>query len=862
MDHLARVEKATERYKEFRASVTCDLYDVSQYIDWTGIGDQLTLYSGSIAYLHRAIDTGDLNARSLAVALGKQPYLYAVAVALLGIPRGVGFHDGRELPDPARRPTTNTKGIADLLIEVGLPLLLPPGSKVEDLVRVALTGLDAGKRRYRVGVTIKERVHKLVCEAMNEAKLRLGLEIQEVPEQYWPHPARERVEYILQTDGRVSVAIASVFQTTSGGRQQKDLSQSFPNLQRHLSEHGINLILVADGRGVRDAKDGILDALFTGVASCITFRQAAQGKLLSEILKFTSSPPSQSRSITRIILSTLNSRGTVEAKELPVDFDQARLALAAFLEDHTDLDLVLGDEGASLFWRRADLVSEAKNLGGQFVAESALEFFAKLINASIVGRPENVNSLGYSIQLTGDEEGVLPSTLLVSATTNEPDPLLFREIAALALSNTPDSKVSILLSPHPLGAATASSLRSLQKSLTSNVVVLDSHLLLLMAQRSQPPTAAVAQQLLVQSDLIKASPFVINSVTPERMFFGRESEEAAMISKLRSNSIALLGGRRIGKTSLMRHVEKRLREGGFLTYFGDCQTVRDWNDFALMARRVWGIRVTTPFKPSKLFELIKELTSSDEKPIILLDEIDQLLDWDQVHTEDEVTEAFFRACRTASQEQAAQFVFSGERIIARRLWDPHSPHWNFCQPIMLRQLDYEAAGRVIVSPLHSMQIEVEDEKNFIETAWSRTNGHPQLLQFLGDRLIRRINGKSPEDRALVQPADLTSISDAFSYAEQYLETYWGQATPFERIVSLVVANGSESVGQLKQFLHEAGIPYADDQLRDALRILELYGILESTPSGYEVLLDWLFDATSFYGGIDDLISLYVANYHE
>lgn len=821
------------------------------------------LYAGAINYLHKGIDDGRLDEIGLTNGLRNEPYLYQVAVSLLAIPRGVGFHDGRELPDPAQRPVEHYEDIAELLIEVGLLRLLRPGADVQSLVRVALTGQDALKRRYRVGATIKEQVQELVLLAIKTLENQFDLDIEEFTETYWPPAAKERVEYILEVDNRPFVAIASVFQTASGGRQQRDLSVNLPNLQGQLSEYGISLIVIADGKGLKQAQELILEALFSGVASCMTFRQAAQGKLMEEVRRLASTLPSQSRSINRIILSTLHSRGHVDAQDLPTDFNRARIALAAFIGEHSDLDLILDGEGASIFWRRSELVNQAKDLASSFAIESAVQCFAELVGASITEPIKSVNSLGYSIQLINENVGVLPNKLLVGASINTADPSLFREIAGLALTNTPDSKFAVLLSPQPLGSATAANLRTLQRALTSNVVVIDSNLLLNMAERVQPPRDVIAHQVLTQSDLVKASPFVINSVTPERMFFGREAEEATMISKLASNSVALLGGRRIGKTSLMRHAEKRLRDAGFATYFADCQTVRDWADFAAMARRTWHISVDTPFTPSKLFELVQKLVDpGSSKTVFLLDEIDHLLEWDTVHPDDEVTEAFFRACRTISQEQVAQFVFSGERTIARRLWDPHSPHWNFCHSIMLRWLDPEAARQLILTPIKAMQIEVDDEESFASIAWSRTNGHPRLLQLLGDRLIRQINEREPELRGTVEPSDLTDVSDTYSYAEQYLETYWGQATVFERLITLIVATGHEELGQQKQFLENKGVPFTDAEIRGALRILELYGIIGPTASGYKLLLDWLLDAIEFYGGIDDLLTLYLKDFHE
>lgn len=854
---------SSDRFAVFRESVTSDLYDVSAYIDWNGIEDRLALYAGAINYLHGSIDNGSLDETGLASGLRGEPYLYQVASALLAIPRGVGFHDGRELPDPAQRPLEQFEVIAELLIEVGLLRLLEPGVDVQSLARVALTAQDALKRRYRVGSTIKERVQELLSQAIRVLTNEFDLDIQELSEPQWPPAVRERVEYILQLDGRPYVAIASVFQTASGGRQQKDLSANLPNLQRQLSEYGISLLVIADGRGLKQAQESVLEALFSGVASCMTFREAAQGKLIAELRRLASSQPSQSRSISRIILSTLHSRGYIDAKDLPLDTDRSRIALATFIEEHSDLDLILADEGSLLFWRRKDLVDQARSLSSSFAIESAVNCFAQLLGASISEPIRTVNSLGYSIQLITENLGVLPNKLLVGASMNAADPALFREIAGLALTNTPDSKFAVLLSPQSPGIATAASLRTLQRVLTSNVVVIDSNLLLNMAERAQLPRDAIAHEVLTQSDLVKASPFVVNSVTPERMFFGREAEEATMISTLTANSVALLGGRRIGKTSLMRHAEKRLRDAGFATYFADCQTVRDWADFAAMARRTWRVNVDTPFTPSKLFDLVQKLIDPrSSKTVFLLDEIDHLLEWDTVHPDDEVTEAFFRACRTISQEQVAQFVFSGERTIARRLWDPHSPHWNFSHPIMLRWLDPEAARKLILNPLKAMQIEVDDEEGFASIAWSRTNGHPRLLQLLGDRLIRQINEREPASRTTVEPSDLTNVSDTYSYAEQYLETYWGQATVFERLITLIVATGNEELGQQKQFLDLKGVPFTDGEIRGALRILELYGIIGPTASGYKLLLDWLLDAIEFYGGIDDLLGLYLKDCHE
>src|SRR5690348_5871370 len=134
--------------------------------------------------------------------------------------------------------------------------------------------------------------------------------------------------------------------------------------------------------------------------------------------------------------------------------------------------------------------------------------------------------------------------------------------------------------------------------------------------------------------------------------------------------------------------------------------------------------------------------------VFLLDEIDQVLDWDRSHSPDEVPEAFFRACRSISQERLAQFVFSGERVIASRLWDAQSPHWTFCCRLPLPQLTPLAAAPLISEPLKALCVPIVNMESFVQQCWLCTDGHPELLQFLGDQLIGLLITRSRKDLRL------------------------------------------------------------------------------------------------------------------
>ena len=55
-------------------------------------------------------------------------------------------------------------------------------------------------------------------------------------------------------------------------------------------------------------------------------------------------------------------------------------------------------------------------------------------------------------------------------------------------------------------------------------------------------------------------------------------------------------------------------------------------------------------------------------------------------------------------EGVCQFVFSGERLLAERLWDASWPHWNFCLPVPVKQLDRGAADELIPRAEHPVLV--------------------------------------------------------------------------------------------------------------------------------------------------------------
>ncbi|GAB2466739.1 hypothetical protein GCM10011375_32470 [Hymenobacter qilianensis] len=847
---------------DFKNSITPGIYEPNDLVDWEDIEEQIVILKPGIELLDTLCEQDSLDVKTLSNSLLSEPTILEIIKKLLAISNDIDLGNKRNLLAKPPKTKQSAIEIANILIGIGISNLIK-SPHIGDLVKVSLIAADAPKRRFRITNKINNRITSIIQQCI--ISLNVNSRVKIADRNMMPRFAQRRVDYLLQVDGVNRIAIASVFQNNSGGRQQRDLTLTYPSLQEELNEHNINLILIADGKGISETPDKVLEKLFSGISACMTIRQAESGGLNASIEKIINEKSLQieekRESLETIINSTVISTLSLKAKDLPAKINDAKLSLASFRVKHPELALDLEPGGEALSWRRKQEVELVIGLKKNFDAVLALNILTLLLKGNYTPNDFVIQNNGFDaqVEITIQADSVLPSKLL-SIAQQKASRDTIKEIAKQTINKYPNNLISILIIPSFSSIIDITALRKQQRVMAVNVVVLDVDSLYLMATSSSSTRDTLAKIILDQSDLTKVSPFVVNSVTPERMFFGREEEHATMLATLSTNSIALLGGRRIGKTSLMRHVESRLTESGFLAYFGDCQVVKNWSDFGKMATRQWKIKVPNEFKPHHLFDIIEQLKKgSSKRVVLLLDEVDQLLYWDQQHTDNEVTEGFFKACRAISQESLAEFVFSGERTISQKMWNPHSPHWNFSKSLFLQQLSRSASERLLIEPLRILQISIINEALFLSEAWRRTSGHPRLLQYIGDKLISSINTRSNRLNTELSVNDIIQVTENYEYAENYLATYWGQATHLEKLISLLIREETFTPTIIEHTIKEFGLSITREEISDALRMLDLYGIILADGFGYTSKLDWFSQAVDFYGGISELTTLFINN---
>ena len=236
--------------------------------------------------------------------------------------------------------------------------------------------------------------------------------------------------------------------------------------------------------------------------------------------------------------------------------------------------------------------------------------------------------------------------------------------------------------------------------------------------------------------LTSLSPYIVNGPVPEKMFFGREQEVKIISQNLDNRDYAILGGRRIGKSSILLRLNGLLNtDPRFRAIYVNCEDKFDYRDFLDPLSSDFGVRSdcsdSLAFR-SLVTALARQAPST--RLVFLLDEVDELVAFD-AHVHD--GPRLFKTFRSLSHEGICRFVFSGSRTLSFSLRDPRSPFFNFCEALTLRPLDERSVAEIVVKPMRQLGIDLPEEGQLIDLLIQLTSSHPNLTQWLCDRLVKR-----------------------------------------------------------------------------------------------------------------------------
>ncbi len=436
---------------------------------------------------------------------------------------------------------------------------------------------------------------------------------------------------------------------------------------------------------------------------------------------------------------------------------------------------------------------------------------------------------GYMVD-TSQLRMTLPATLpLVITGAERIDAGLAAEIQSLAADMGAVSPFTVVVHPSasPVTEGATPQHTGHSGSVASGLIVIDTDDL---SQLLESENTASALGRLIQRDmpLGQISPFVASGPVPLTMFYGREYEIKALMRGLYDKSLAVIGGRRIGKTSFLSRVHQELLQSqDFVPVYVDCHHVSDDTGFLHTLSLMGGVPVesaSVEVLRRVVMRLRAQQESTDQIIVLELDEVDNLLRYDMA-----VDMRLFRVLSALSDEGLCRFVLCGERVLAGALQDPSLPLQTSFRSLKLGYLTQDDATRLVREPLAGLGIAVQDPEQTVAEIVALSGRHPNILQTICQMLVERV---AEREERVILAQDLAAVSQSAAFRDMFFEVSWGNATTLERLISVLMAPKQVfGPGQVRLALEKLGIRVPDQELALALQGLVLTSLI--VPRGTE-----------------------------
>ncbi len=416
----------------------------------------------------------------------------------------------------------------------------------------------------------------------------------------------------------------------------------------------------------------------------------------------------------------------------------------------------------------------------------------------------------------------------------------------------------ILFVPKPIPAGIEDFIRDkIEKVLARDVVIvtLDDLYKFIVARDIN---SIVRKFFIAQIDLTKISPFTLTGPTTEQMFFGREQEIRLILENIGLKSYAVVGGRRIGKSSILLRLHKvMLPAVGFYSAYIDFATVSSYEEF--LKKKIHAMNPTMPVGFPATFEELLNLNRyfSEQRVVLLIDEADKIVINDKQNKW-----KIFKTLRSLANSGLVHIVLSGEQALREAIRDSSSPLFNFTDEIILHPLDRQSVDELVTKSMKQLEITLVEREKLIDMIVTFTSGHPNIVQRLCHRLIEFINKKGIR----IINSDLVNeiLNDPTFQRDDFLSTIWELSTPLEKILSLLmVENPTARTNQSLRDLVEkrAKMIVRPKEIDSALqRLVDLRSIIRRTKDGYEFSVEAFPKVVAGTITLNDMLAVFVDEY--
>lgn len=342
-----------------------------------------------------------------------------------------------------------------------------------------------------------------------------------------------------------------------------------------------------------------------------------------------------------------------------------------------------------------------------------------------------------------------------------------------------------------------------------------------------------------------------NPIQSEKGFFGREAifkDVQKVLTHPEANAIVLYGQRRIGKTSILLQLEKRLRTTGrFTPVYFDLQDKSTQSLtkllFDLAGRIAASVDVDLPMFSNFNEQIFKDvflpaaIEHATGNLVLLLDEFDVLDSPSQAVAGRELF-PFLRTIMSSVRE--LKFVF----VVGRRPEDMSIETLSTFKGVRASRV-----SRLNRREAAAMVRQSEEDKALIwlpgaeEAVWDLCQGHSYFTQLLCSVVFDNVYDVDVPRSHEISEVDVTeAIEIALQQGANAFHWIWAGLPPGERVVTAAMAESGDEVishDDLIAILNRSGVRLIVRELELAPETLVQWEILEETEGGYRFVVPLL-----------------------
>jgi hypothetical protein len=355
-------------------------------------------------------------------------------------------------------------------------------------------------------------------------------------------------------------------------------------------------------------------------------------------------------------------------------------------------------------------------------------------------------------------------------------------------------------------------------------------------RQSRRPSGELLDLISAQVPISNLAPYETRAPVTGPRFFGREYEKSRILANPHTNHV-ILGIRRIGKTSLLREIERILADEGESPHvvYMDCSDLLSADDYI---REV--VRKLNPKELPRLHlqkyvfwfpDFLERMHRRHKKRLVfLLDEIDNLVIMQRGSWE------LFRMLRASSNKGACQYIIAGFREAMQEQHLLDSPFYNFAQEIRLSEFSRQQAHDLIVTPMENLRVRFKNKDEVVGRICEETAGHPNLIQYYCTILLRRLDQTGERE---LGPNNLIDVYSDEGFKSHLLSSFMENTENREKAVVYALLGECPECqsryftqAQIDDALRQRALALSQNDIDEACNVLALAGVFQRKGRDY------------------------------